>query len=239
MQPIVPDLQSQRVFTAWAKPLAEDRLAANHVMQRLEIVEIARGTATARSRTVWRWDQNLQGFSLAVRAAHLASYRQVARRASQSNTGDFFELTLEVLSLSSDHSCFRGMHAGCVVTQISQAHAHVMHDRSGDGDRYGDAEDGVGQGQRIDIAAAQKHKAGAQAPNERDRREDGVGEMGEGEHNRRGQRRPFAPGEKAQQSEQKESLQQKLLHKGPDGVAAEGHHPAARADGVAKGAQMS
>ena len=80
-----------------------------------------------------------------------------------------------------------------VVAQISEAYAHVVIDSAGDSDGDGDAEDGMGDGQWIQIAIADKEQARCEAPDDRAWHEDETGNVRCGKENCRGQRRhPFA-----------------------------------------------
>ena len=76
-----------------------------------------------------------------------------------------------------------------VVGQIAEADAHVVVYRPGNRHGHGDAEDGVGDHQRIDIAVAEKKQAGGKAPDECDRHEHGIGQVRRREERGRCQRR--------------------------------------------------
>ena len=67
------------------------------------------------------------------------------------------------------------------VVEIAEADAHVVQQGRGNGDGDADAEDGVGDGQRIDVARADEDEAGGESPDQRQRREDRIGQMGERE----------------------------------------------------------
>ena len=64
-----------------------------------------------------------------------------------------------------------------IVPQIAEADAHVVVYWPGNCDGYGDAEDGVGDHQGIDVAVVQKEKAGCEAPDEGDGGEHGIGQV--------------------------------------------------------------
>jgi hypothetical protein len=108
-----------------------------------------------------------------------------------------------------------------MIVQVSEADAHVVIQWAGDGDGHADAEDGVGDGQRIEVAIAQKEKAGGETPHRCDGREDGVGQVGEREHGGGGDDGSGGGGEQAEESEEKDVLEEKLLHTGPDSIAPE------------------
>ena len=71
------------------------------------------------------------------------------------------------------------------VFQIAEADAHVMRDRTGETDRDANAEDRVGDGQRVKVAIAQKEKTGCQAKDQGRHGEDGAGKVSEREDARR------------------------------------------------------
>jgi hypothetical protein len=66
-----------------------------------------------------------------------------------------------------------------VVAEITKAHAHVPHHRTGNGDGNADAKDGVRDGERIQVPVAKKNQAGGESPNECQRRQDRIGQMRE------------------------------------------------------------
>ena len=63
---------------------------------------------------------------------------------------------------------------------------------SGNGDGDGDAQDGMGDGQRIQVAIAEKHQAGQRTPDDGERRQNRVGQVGEGKQAGRREGRPGA-----------------------------------------------
>lgn len=63
----------------------------------------------------------------------------------------------------------------------------------------------MGYGERVEVAIAEKQQAGGQSPGERERCEDGIGQVGEGEQQRRCNRRVFC-GKHTQEAQQEEVL---------------------------------
>ena len=63
--------------------------------------------------------------------------------------------------------------------EVAEADAHVVDEWSGDGDGERDAERGVRDGERDDVAVVKEEQAGDESPDECDGREDGVGQMRE------------------------------------------------------------
>jgi len=79
----------------------------------------------------------------------------------------------------------------------------------------------VGDGQRVEIAEMEKEQAGHQAPDEGHGRQNGVRQVRKSEDTCRHDDCELPAGEKPQQARQEEILEQKLLRKGPDGIAPE------------------
>src|SRR5215469_6700293 len=68
-----------------------------------------------------------------------------------------------------------------MVVKEAEADAHVVDKWGGDGDGKSDAEGGVCDGERDDVAVVEEEQAGEETPEKRDGREDGVGQVCEGE----------------------------------------------------------
>ena len=120
------------------------------------------------------------------------------------------------------------------VGEVAQADAHVVIDRSGNGDGNRDPQDGVRNAKRIEIAIANKKEARGYAPDQSDRREDGIGQMRQSEDACRRKRRLRRPREDFQEAQEKEALQQELLNQGPDGVSEVGANECRHTRGNAK-----
>ena len=65
------------------------------------------------------------------------------------------------------------------IGEVAEADTHVADDWAGDGDGEADAEDGVGDRQRVEVAITQKELTGDESPEQGDGSEDGVGQMSE------------------------------------------------------------
>ena len=74
----------------------------------------------------------------------------------------------------------------------------------------------------VEIAVAKKKQAGGESPEQCDDGEDGVGQMSDAEEPDGDRNRAAAAGHDAQQAEQDEALEEKLLDEGPYGVSPEG-----------------
>ena len=105
------------------------------------------------------------------------------------------------------------------VSEIAQPDAHVMVHRGWNRDGERDAQDGVRQGQGVEIAVAEKEQAGGESPKQCDGRENGAGHMGRGEDERSDGGGEFWIGKQAQETREKKALHQELLHEGPEDVA--------------------
>ena len=89
------------------------------------------------------------------------------------------------------------------IRHVSQTYAHVVHHRSGNGKRNRNPQNGMGNHQRINIAVTQKKQARNQSPDERDRREHGIGQMRRRKQRSRCQRRQPLAWDDAQKAQQK------------------------------------
>lgn len=107
-----------------------------------------------------------------------------------------------------------------VVAQIAEAYAHVAMQVVGDGDGYTETHDSVCEAEGVDVAVAQKEEARDSSPDEGDRRQDRVGQVGERKDCSGYGDRESPAGEKPEQAQKKIALQNELLHKGPYDVAA-------------------
>src|SRR5580692_729298 len=125
------------------------------------------------------------------------------------------------------------------IAQITEADAHVVDGRRGHGDGDGDSEDGVGHGQRPEIARFEKDEAGGEPPDQREHSEDRVGKVREREDKGGRRRSQRGAGNQPNEARQKVSLQQKLLGERPDGVAAEGQYPLRETVGPMKRVQIA
>jgi len=106
-----------------------------------------------------------------------------------------------------------------VVLEVAEADAHVAMDAVRDGNRDAHAEDDVRQGQRIEVAVAEKEQAGQRSPHRRDRDEQWIGDVRGGEeHGGEKDGRRAAQAE-AQQTQQNIDLQDELLHERPQRIA--------------------
>ena len=104
---------------------------------------------------------------------------------------------------------------------VSQADAHVVIQLAGNGDGEGDPQYRMRYPQRKEVAVSEEDQAGDQAPQQRCRRKNRVRQMRQREHTyREGDGRRFAV-HQTKQAQQKEALQEKLLHEGPDPVTCE------------------
>jgi len=108
---------------------------------------------------------------------------------------------------------------GVAVSEVVQPDAHIMvyRRRNGDGER--DSQNGVHDGQRIEIAIVEKEQAGGQSPKQGDGRENGAGQMGRGEDERGDDGGELWVGKQSQETREKKALQQELLHECPEDVA--------------------
>ena len=108
---------------------------------------------------------------------------------------------------------------GVAVGEVAQPDAHIVVHRRWNGDGERDSQDGVRQGQRIEIAIVEKEQAGGEAPKQGDGHENGAGQMGRGEDERGDEGGEFWVGKQAQDAREKKALNQELLHEGPEDVA--------------------
>jgi len=66
------------------------------------------------------------------------------------------------------------------VGEVAEANAQVADDVDGDGRRERDAEERVGEGERVEVAVAQEESAGDESPDQGEGGEDGIRQMGQG-----------------------------------------------------------
>src|SRR5579859_1322959 len=104
------------------------------------------------------------------------------------------------------------------VAKIAETYAHVMQYGAGDGDGKRDAEDGMRQAQGIEVAIAKKDEAGGDAPDQGDRREDGIGQMREREEGGSCERGGGGCWEHARHAGKEETLHEELLDEGPQRI---------------------
>lgn len=112
------------------------------------------------------------------------------------------------------------MRVAAAVSQVAEAHAHVVGERTGQGDGEADAKDGVGERKGVQIAVVQEEQAGNEPPDQRHRGQDGAGHVGEREDGcggERGERGP--PRQKPQKTYQEDVLQEELLEERPEGIS--------------------
>ena len=78
----------------------------------------------------------------------------------------------------------------------------------------------MGDGERDDVAVVEEEQAGDEAPDERDGREDGVGQMREGEERGGGERGEVRlRRDEDEKAAEEDVLQENLLDEGPERVA--------------------
>lgn len=94
------------------------------------------------------------------------------------------------------------------VVDVAQADAHVVQDIRRNGDGYADTEDGMGDGQRINVARAEEDEAGGQSPDHGQRRKDWIGQVGEREYAGRDEGSHSGLGNNAQKARKEVSLQE-------------------------------
>lgn len=92
------------------------------------------------------------------------------------------------------------------VGEVAEADAHVAGERPGQGDGDGDAEDGVRDGEGIEVAIAKEEEAGGESPDEGDDGEDGVGQVGEREGKACGEGGETGTGDEALKAREEEVL---------------------------------
>jgi len=106
-----------------------------------------------------------------------------------------------------------------MVFEIAAADAHVVQEVIRDGDSEAHAEDSVGEGEGVEIAIAEEEDAGDRSPDESERDEDGVGNVGH-DKEERGERDGWGPRQaEAEELQQDVDLQDELLHESPEGVS--------------------
>ena len=105
------------------------------------------------------------------------------------------------------------------VVEVAETDAHIVVNGSGDGDADSNSEDGVRQCDGKEISIAEKDQATGKSQNQRDGDKDGIGQVRDGEDERRKKRRGICVGQKAKEARQKDGLNKKLLCEGPEDVA--------------------
>ena len=93
-----------------------------------------------------------------------------------------------------------------MISEIAKANPHVANDRAGHANRKSDAQDGVRDGQRIEVAVAQKEEARCETPDERADRQDRVGQVGERKDCRSRKRGSLRAARQAQEAQQEVAL---------------------------------
>ena len=106
-----------------------------------------------------------------------------------------------------------------VVFEIAEADAHVVVDVVGDGDGEAHAEDAVGESERVEVAIAQEEQAGERAPDQGERDEHRIGDVGDGEEDGGEGDGGVAVHAEAEQAQQDVDLEDELLHQRPERVS--------------------
>jgi len=89
---------------------------------------------------------------------------------------------------------------------------------AGHRDSNGDAEDGMGHGQRIKVAVTEKKQAGQRPPQDGEHDQHGVGQVGNRKQASRRKGGRTRSGQEPYQAGEKEALEQELLHSRPNSV---------------------
>ena len=106
-----------------------------------------------------------------------------------------------------------------MVLEVAEADAHVVMDVVGDGDREAHAEDAVRESQRVEVAIAQEEQAGDRTPNQGERDQNGVRDVGDGEEHGGERDGRSAAHPETKEAQQDVNLQDELLHQRPERVS--------------------
>ena len=107
-----------------------------------------------------------------------------------------------------------------VEAEEAETDTHVVDEWWRDGDRESDAESGVRDGERNDVAVVEEEQAGEESPEQRDGREDGVGQMRRSEEHGCGERGEVRlRWDEDEKAAEEDVLQEDLLDEGPESVA--------------------